>query len=254
MRICADTTPETLTSTKQPSAMLEYRPTTAARRAPGTTSRMRTSITSPPTQSAAPTRCSPSAVTAASWLAVPAAWPCCVNGTRPISATPVVSATMPRERTAKQRTVTAAATSTVVSQASPRSVPVRKTPIDCPNLASRLTAPPATLRYVKKVVTAEVTVQTPAAAAATSIARSHSGAVRESPMVARASPPMAAAADRSTSIRAMGSPKRTTAPGSAISAASAPPPTTSATSRDTNAASSRTPGPAMRAMRFTRQA
>ncbi len=46
---------------------------------------------------------------------------------------------MPRERTAKQSTVTAAATSTVMSQASPSSVPVRKTPIDCPNCSSRLT-------------------------------------------------------------------------------------------------------------------
>ncbi len=93
-----------------------------------------------------------------------------------------------------------------------------------------------------------------AAAAATSIARSHSGAVRESPIVVRASPPMVAAAARSTTTRAIGRPKRTTAPGSAMSAGFAPPPITSATNREKNAASSSTAGPMERAIRFTRQA
>ena len=126
--------------------------------------------------------------------------------------------------------------------------------MDCPNWSSRLIRDPATLRNVKNVVTADATVQTPAEAAATSMARFHSGAVRESPMVASARPPMVAAADRSTRTRAMGRPKRTAEPGSAMSAASAPPPTTSATRSDTNATTTSTAGPAMRAIRFTRQA
>ena len=161
---------------------------------------------------------------------------------------------MPRERTAKQSTVTAAATSTVTSQARPSSVPVRKTPIDCPNCSSMLMREPATLRNVKNVVTADATVQTPLAPAATSIARFHSGPERESPMVASASPPIVAAADRSTTSRAIGSPKRTTGPGSAMSAGFAPPPMTSAVSSATNPTSRSTAGPAMRAIRFTRQA
>lgn len=253
-RIWAEATPDTATSTKQPSAMLEYRATTTARRSPGSTPRRSTSMVRPPTQSAAPTRCSPSAVTAASWLAVPAAWPCCASGMRPIIETAAVRATIPRERTAKQSTVTAAATSTVTSQARPRSVPVRNTPIDWPNCSSMLISEPATLRKVKKVVTADDTVQMPLAAAATSMARFHSGPDRESPTVASARPPIVAAADRSTTSREIGSPKRTRGPGSAISAAFAPPPMTSAVSSATNPTSRSTAGPAMRAIRFTRQA
>ena len=201
---------------------------------PGHTPRTSTSMTIPPTQSAAPTRCSPSAVTAASWLAVPRRGPAARAGRGRSSTTPAVRATMPRERTAKQSTVTAAATSTVTSQARPRSVPVRNTPIDWPNCSSRLIRDPATLRNVKKVATADATVQTPAGGSRDVDGAVPLGAGAREPDGREREPADGRCGRQVDDDPGDRQPEPDDGPGSAIRAGCAPPPMTSAASSATN--------------------
>src|ERR1035437_6574599 len=106
-RIQALAAPETATATKHHPARVEYRWTLTARAGPSR-GRSIVSASSPPTHRTAQTRCTARELTAVSWLAAPAAWPCRDRGriARMLSA---ARATMPERR----RTTAAPAVTTI---------------------------------------------------------------------------------------------------------------------------------------------
>ena len=90
-------------------AIEEYRSITVTSRSPPKTPRSTMIVTSPPSQMAANSTCRPNEVTAASWPAASALWPCWAMGTTAAIARMVTKISAVWLRTAKQSTVTAAA-------------------------------------------------------------------------------------------------------------------------------------------------
>src|ERR1035437_4873761 len=95
-RIQALTAPDTATATKHHPARVEYRRTLTTRALPSRGHSI-ASASSPPTHRTDETRCTARELTAVSWLAAPAAWPCRDRGriARMLSA---ARATMPERR------------------------------------------------------------------------------------------------------------------------------------------------------------
>ena len=150
------------------SASVEYRCRTVTSRPPSRVRRAITSVTSPPSQIAANSTCNPKEVTAASWPAASALCPCCAIGMIAAIASAATKIRAVWLRTAKQRTVTAAAMSVMPSHACPSETLEMNELSPLLNVWSNDQGTFATLTKVNRPVVALATVMTAAEPAAKS--------------------------------------------------------------------------------------
>ncbi len=153
------------------------------------------------------------------------------------------------ERTANASTVIAAPAIAVISQVRPPSVSTRKRPSWAPNSGPSPIAGLNVLTNVRNPVVAAATVKIAAEIDAVSSAASNSRSPAFRVNSAVTSAPTMPAADRLTKSVAVGSPQRTSGPGSPIANGAAPPPMTSPQTSAPSATTTRIAGPAVRSAR-----
>ena len=161
---------------------------------------------SPPSHTAAPMRCSASAVTARLWFASSPECPCVAIGISAATARIATSSVDVQPRTANVRTVSTAPARVVSNHDCPSSVSTRKRPSCSPNRTSALSCALKMLMNVKKPVTPLATVKTAAETDAVSSATSNGRSPARKANSASTSEPIMPAADTLTKSFARGAP------------------------------------------------